>query len=108
MRLCTCRRFVFFDVRVSIFCSPWSLVVGRWQKPTITTLKYSREIKHPSPFGVGQRPRANDGLLRPCLTNLLLQPLAGVAYALVLVRIGRTQAAHFGGDLSNFLAVDAG
>ncbi len=31
-----------------------------------------------------------------------------VANAFVLVRVGRTQAAHFGGNLSDFLAIDAG
>src|SRR4051812_21585812 len=35
-------------------------------------------------------------LLGSRLSNLLLQPLAGVAYALVLVGIGRPQAAHVG------------
>src|SRR5580692_2616542 len=54
MRSCTCRRFVFFDVRVSIKKCPWSLVLGPWQnqEPVLT---------NPAPVivAVGQRRTAN-------------------------------------------------
>src|SRR5208337_894964 len=40
------------------------------------------------------------------LAYLLLQALTGVAHSLVLVWVGRTEAAHFGGDLSDLLPVD--
>src|SRR5512146_2420155 len=46
-------------------------------------------------------------LLRSGLADLLLQLLAHVANALVLVRVGRAQRAHVGGDLAHFLPVDA-
>src|SRR5689334_22164734 len=46
--------------------------------------------------------------LRAGLADLLLQPLAEIAHALVLVWIGRTQATHFGGNLTDLLPVDAG
>src|SRR5215813_13059387 len=41
------------------------------------------------------------------LSNFLLQPLAYVANALVLVRIGRTQGPHLGRHLSDFLPIDS-
>src|SRR5215470_15390137 len=46
-------------------------------------------------------------LLGSRLANLLLQSLAGVADALLFVRIWRTQSAHIGGNLSHFLAIDS-
>ena len=46
-------------------------------------------------------------LFRACFSDLLLQLLAGVAHALVLVRIGLAQRAHVGGDLADLLAIDA-
>src|SRR6267142_6801185 len=46
-------------------------------------------------------------LFRARLSNLLLQSLARIADAFVLVRVRWTQAAHFRRDLSNFLPVDA-
>src|SRR5437868_14994346 len=47
-------------------------------------------------------------LLCSSLSNLLLQALAGIAHALVLVRVRRTQPAHFGGNLPHLLAIDSG
>src|ERR1700690_1475913 len=76
--------------------SPWSLVFGRWSKPGTRSL-----------VSAGQRPTTNDGLLRSGLAYLLLQTLAGVTHAFVLVRIGRAQAAHFGSHLPDFLAIDS-
>src|SRR6185437_2458902 len=46
-------------------------------------------------------------LLRARLSDLLFQPLARVAHTLLLVRIRRTQGAHFCRDLSHFLPVNA-
>src|ERR1700722_12903630 len=46
-------------------------------------------------------------LLRAGLADLLLQALAHVAHALVLVRIRLTQGAHVGGHLAYLLPVDA-
>src|ERR1700748_2154283 len=46
-------------------------------------------------------------LLGSGLTDLLLQALTCVTYALVLVRIGLTQRAHIGGHLAYLLTVDA-
>src|SRR4029077_9992649 len=46
-------------------------------------------------------------LLRSGFSNLLLQALARVTHTFILVRVGGTQAAHFGGDLSHLLAIDA-
>ena len=48
------------------------------------------------------------GLLRSGLAYLLLQSLAAVADALVLVRIGLAQRTHVGGHLAHLLAIDAG
>src|SRR5260370_19280415 len=47
-------------------------------------------------------------LLGAGLSDLLLQLLAGVADALVLVRVGLAKGAHIGGDLAYLLPVDAG
>src|SRR6202522_491119 len=44
----------------------------------------------------------------PGLTDFLLQSFAAVTHAFVLVRIRRTQRAHFRRDLTYPLAVDAG
>src|SRR5260370_5050093 len=41
------------------------------------------------------------------LAGLLLQPLTGDAHALLLVRVGRTQRAHVGGNLANLAFVRA-
>src|ERR1700722_15352075 len=46
-------------------------------------------------------------LLRAGLADLLLQALAHITHALVLVRIRLTQGAHVGGHLAYLLAVDA-
>src|SRR6185437_15658951 len=46
-------------------------------------------------------------LLRARFSDLLLQPLARVAHTLLLVRIRRTQGAHFRRHLSHFLPVNA-
>src|SRR5512140_3688991 len=54
----------------------------------------------------GSKTRATR-LLGSGLADLLLQSLARVAHALVLVRVGRTQGAHIGGDLAHLLPVDA-
>src|SRR5215470_3565496 len=45
--------------------------------------------------------------LGSCLANLLLQSLARIADALLLVRIGRTQSTHISGNLSHSLAIDS-
>src|SRR5205814_1302102 len=82
----------------------WSLVVGRWSKPRTTTI-FSN---HRSVDALANDKRPTPELFRPRLADLLLQAFAGVTHALIFVRIGRTQAAHLGGDLSNFLAIDAG
>src|SRR5579884_449485 len=47
-------------------------------------------------------------LLGAGFSDFLLQLLADVAHALLLIRIGLAQPAHFGGNLSDLLAVDAG
>src|SRR5271156_2519802 len=47
-------------------------------------------------------------LLRSGLSDLLLQLLAGVADALVLVRIGLAERAHVSSNLAYLLPVDAG
>src|SRR5882724_2979124 len=46
--------------------------------------------------------------LRPRLAGLLLQHFAGVAHALLLVRIGLAEAADVRGDLTDQLAIHAG
>src|SRR6202035_5515414 len=103
IRSCTCRRFVFFDVRVSI---KMSLVVRRRSlvasKPKTYSNFYCALANDERP--TTQRPN----LLRSGLAYLLLQTLAGVTHPFVLVRIGWTQAAHFCCNLSDFLAIDSG
>src|ERR1700722_1255758 len=51
---------------------------------------------------------STESLLRSGLTDLLLELLAGVANALVLVWIGLTERTHIGCDLTDLLPVDAG
>src|SRR5262249_1141247 len=46
--------------------------------------------------------------LRSRLSTFLLQALTDVAYALVLVRVRRTERSHFGSNLAHFLTVDTG
>src|SRR4029077_4278839 len=46
-------------------------------------------------------------LLRSGLADFLLQALACIADALVLIRIWRTQRAHIGSDLSDLLSIDS-
>jgi hypothetical protein len=55
-----------------------------------------------------ERPTANDELLRSGLAHFLLQALARITYTFILVRIRRTQTAHFRRDLSDLLAIDPG
>src|SRR6266542_3436336 len=85
IRSCTLRRVTFFDVSVSItsVLGRWSLVVG--QNPE--RFAYQR-------LANDQQLTTNDGLLCSRLSNLLLQALAYVAHALVLVRVRRTQRTH--------------
>ena len=44
----------------------------------------------------------SNAAIRAGLADLLLQPLVAIPHALVFVRIGRTQSAHFRGDESTF------
>src|SRR5271154_1323979 len=76
MRSCTCRRFVFFDVRVSIknVLGRWSLVVGQ-----------NQDHRHQREMANDRWPATNDGLLRSGLAHFLLQTLAGITHTLVLV-----------------------
>jgi hypothetical protein len=46
-------------------------------------------------------------LLRSGLANLILQLLAHIADAFLLVRVWWSQTAHVGRNLANFLAIDA-
>src|SRR5690348_3438968 len=88
MRSCTRRRVAFLDVCVSI--DKTYFVIGN-SKPSQLG------------FAITQLPN----LLSSGLSNLLLQPLAYVANALILVWIRRTQGAHFRGNLPDFLAINA-
>src|SRR5215471_12455146 len=93
MRSCTWPRFSFLEILVSIASSPYSTL--------------ERSFASLSMIAAGSDARQTRSL-RSCLSNLLLQPFAEIAHALVLVRIGRTQGAHFSGDLTDFLPVDSG
>src|SRR5580765_7387745 len=80
------------------------MVASLWPKPksTIALAKFPRLASR-----LGQKPTTtSQQLLRSRLSNLLLQTLADVAHALVLVRVRRTQCAHFCRDLSHFLAIN--
>src|SRR5436305_571464 len=99
IRSCTCRRFAFLDNCVSILfvLGRWSLAVGQSQELRL----FSRTAGLSDALANDERPTTL--LFRSRLTDLLLQAFAGVTHALVFIRIGRTQAAHLGGDLSNLL-----
>src|SRR5439155_15125734 len=84
MRSCTRRRVTFFDVSVSISDPSTSLGM-------IAADSDARQTRS----------------LRSRLSNLLLQPLARIAHTLVFIRIGRTQRAHFGCNLPDFLPINA-
>src|SRR5579863_7909293 len=96
-----CPRFWFLDFLVNIESRPWSFVPGRQPILTLIFLSRSRYI-----FGNDQR-LATHLLLRSGLANLLLQSLACVPNAFVLVRVRRTQRAHFRRYLSYLLTVDS-
>src|SRR5579863_3159766 len=99
MRSCTCRRLVFFDVRVSI-----KNVLGRWS----LVVRQNQDPRRQFVLANDQWPTTNDELLRSGFAHFLLQTFARITYTFILVRIGWTQAAHFGSDLSDFLAIDPG
>src|SRR3954463_16119480 len=85
MRVCTWRRFSFFDVFVSMVFLSLVVILVRALLRT-----------HDSRL-----------LFRSGLSDLLLQTFASVADALVLVGIGWPKAAHFCGDLSHLLPIDS-
>src|SRR5581483_12329165 len=88
----------------------WLLAIGSSLKPMavvpVPLVHWSSRDPSTPPAAAGLA--QDDALLGSRLADLLLQPLAGVAHALVLVRVGRTQAAHFGGNLADLLPVGAG
>src|SRR6267142_1302568 len=93
MRSCTRCRVAFFPALLSIFQSSdvvWLLADGCLLVANATN---------------NQQPATS--LLRSGLSDLLLQTLARIANAFVLVRIGRTQRAHLCRHLAYFLAVNA-
>src|SRR5579864_750433 len=92
MRSCTWPRFSFFLVRVSIM------------KSLSSTLSCQRGSRCPDGRELNL---TAEGLFRSGLSNFLLEALARIAHALVLVRIGWTQGPHFGGDLSYLLPVNS-
>src|SRR5882724_10789037 len=103
IRSCTCRRFAFLDNCVSILfvLGRWSLAVG--QSLELRLLAFSRIA-----MSLADDERPTTVLFRSRLTDLLLQAFAGVTHTLIFVRIRRTQAAHFGSNLSNLLTINAG
>src|SRR6266536_5074588 len=100
IRSCTLRRVTFLDVCVSmkIVLGRWSFVVGQNQNPIRLLGLAAGSLAN------DQRPTT--GLFCSRLSNLLLQALACVAHALILIRIRRTQGAHLGRNLPDFLAID--
>src|SRR5580692_6011888 len=79
---------------MSLVVSPWSLI--KTKNPFSQIRRLSLVLS------------ANDELFRSGLAHFLLQALARITYTFILVRIGWTQAAHFGRDLSDFLAINPG
>src|ERR1700716_1350562 len=103
MRSCTWPRFWFFEILVSM-----KPVLGRLPR----TSDASQLFKFLNTVARSTIRRTTNGhdqrlLLRSGLSDFLLQALAGIAHALILVWIRRTQRTHFCGDLTYLLTVNS-
>src|SRR6202041_823588 len=100
MRSCTCPRFWFFEILVSIFSNPLNISYSA----TDPSLR-SEPAQGMIPTGSDTRQMRS---FRSGLTDLLLQPLARITHTLVFIRVRRTQRPHFSCNLTNLLPVNSG
>src|SRR5580692_9749941 len=100
MRSCTCPRFSFLVIRVSMIKLS---AISRQRSPLSTR----RTSKDPKLLRADSGSPAASFLFRSGLSDLLLQTFAGIAHALVFVRIGWTQRTHLRRHLAHLLPVDS-
>src|SRR5581483_745299 len=96
MRVCTNPRFSFFPSFVS-------MIKALSSQPSAISSSSQIAIRE---VGESGQLTANR-LFCSCLSNLLLQTLADIGHALILVWVRRSVRAHFVGDLPHLLPINA-